>query len=239
MEPDPTLPATGRVRWGLPDAGLAWLAGIIVSLLAVTPFVDDDGTIPDRLEVEATLVLLAVQNAAVIGYLVYASVSKGLGNLTADFGLRVRARDLGWLAAGVGLAIVAGWLLLPVTELAGLEDSTQEVVRTFEDTANVAEQVLFVVGVVVVAPIGEELLFRGALLRGLMRRTTPEIAVLLSAFVFALVHLAGDPGTGYYVPALFLLGLVSGWRAARTGSLSQSIFLHCGFNLFAAALILG
>jgi uncharacterized protein len=126
-----------------------------------------------------------------------------------------------------------------VTELAGLEDSTQEVVRTFEDTANVAEQVLFVVGVVVVAPIGEELLFRGAVLRGLMRRTTPEIAVLLSAFVFALVHLAGDPGTGYYVPALFLLGLVSGWRAARTGSLSQSIFLHCGFNLFAAALILG
>jgi membrane protease YdiL (CAAX protease family) len=48
----------------------------------------------------------------------------------------------------------------------------------------------------------------------------------------------GDPGTYYYVPAFLLLGLVSGWRAMKTGNLSQSVMLHVGFNLLASILII-
>jgi membrane protease YdiL (CAAX protease family) len=75
------------------------------------------------------------------------------------------------------------------------------------------------------------------LLRALVRRTDPARAVFVSALIFALIHVVGDPDTYYYVPAFLLLGLVSGWRAQRTGNLSQSVMLHVGFNLLASVLI--
>jgi membrane protease YdiL (CAAX protease family) len=234
--PPPT--AVARIRWGLPDVAVAWLIGIVASVIAAVPFVDANGKIPKRLEIETTLVLLAVQNIAVVIWLVVVARRKGLGSLRRDFGLWIEARDLAWLPVGIIISFAAGLLLLPITELAGLDDSSQDVVRTFERSSGALEIVLFVIGVVVVAPVVEELLFRGALLRALLRKTSPRNAVFVSALLFALVHFLGDPGTGYYVPAFLLLGLVSGWRSIQTGRLGQSICLHAGFNLVAAILIL-
>jgi membrane protease YdiL (CAAX protease family) len=225
------------VRWGLPDVVLAWAIGVGGSLLAAAPFVNDEGKIPDRLEVQATLVLLLVQSLAVAGWLWYVAARKGLGNPTLDFGLRLDLRDWPWVVGGLLLAIVATGLVEPITELANLRDTSQDVAQTFEDARGV-EQVLFAIAVVTVAPAVEELLFRGALLRSLLRRTGPPVAIFVSALAFALVHVVGDPGTGYYVAAFLLLGLVSGWRAWATGSLSQSIALHAGFNLLAVIGIL-
>lgn len=230
-------PAGSRIRWGLPDVVLAWSIGIGTSLLAAAPFVDDRGRIPADTEVVATLVVLAVQSAGTIGWLAYTSYRKGAGSLEADFGLRVSLRDLGWVVAGLLIALVSAALILPITEVANLKETSQDVARTFEDSRGV-EQVLFAVAVLTLAPLSEELLFRGALLRGLLRRTTPPVAIFVSALAFAVVHVIGDPGTGYYMCAFLLLGLVSGWRAWRTGSVSQSIALHAGFNLLAVVQIL-
>jgi membrane protease YdiL (CAAX protease family) len=226
------------VRWGLPDVFLAWIVGVMASVIVAAPFLGANGKIPSDEEVVATLVLLAVQNVALIGFLVFVAHRKGLGSLRADFGLAIQARDLLWILGGVLVAIVAGILLLPITELAGLKDSSQEVVKTFEESAGALEKVGVAIGIVLIAPIGEELLFRGALLRSLMRRTSPAVAVNITALIFALVHFVGDPGTGYYVPAFLLLGLLSGWRAAATGRIGQSICLHVGFNLLGAIQIL-
>ena len=84
-----------------------------------------------------------------------------------------------------------------------------------------------------IAPVCEELLFRGLLLRSLRRRVSPVAAVAISALVFALAHPMLDPtfGTLAVVPALFALGAISGVAALRRGDLSMSIFLHIGFNL--------
>jgi membrane protease YdiL (CAAX protease family) len=106
------------------------------------------------------------------------------------------------------------------------------VVRQFE-RASGGELALFIVGVLVVAPLAEELLFRGVVLRVLMRRGSPVVAVVGSAALFALAHVLGDPGTAYYVPAFFLLGLVSGWTALQTGRIGPCVLLHAGFNLLA------
>jgi membrane protease YdiL (CAAX protease family) len=239
------MPASVRLRWGIPDALLAWLAGFLGALLALVVMavyiaatrthVPDDG-IPKDLEVPALLLSLLAQNLAIIGALAFIARTKGLGSLRTDFGLRILPRDLAWVAAGLLLSLVAGWMLLPITELAGLKDSSQEVVKQFE-SANGIEVPLFALGVVLLAPLAEELLFRGALLRGLLRRTDPTRAVFVSALAFALVHVLLDPETIYYVPAFLLLGLVSGWRATKTGNLSQSVMLHVGFNLLASILI--
>lgn len=234
-----------HLRWGLPDAALAWVIGFVCAFVALLPLLaiaagrsDAPVTgLPDDLEVSGILASLVAQSIGVIVALAFIGRSKGRGGLGADFGFAIRPRDIAWAPVGVGIALVAGWLLWPITELADLKGSSQEVVRQFED-ANGFEIPIFALSVVLLAPLAEELLFRGALLRGLLRRTTPGWAVFGSALVFALVHVLGDPDSYYYVPAFLALGLVSGWRAVRTGNLSQSIFLHAGFNLLATVLIL-
>lgn len=225
------------VRWGIPDAVIAWIVGIVAAVVAAVPFINADGRIRDDQEVVATLVLLAVQNIAIIGTLVAVSRWKGLGSLRRDFGFAFEPLDLAWVLVGIGLAVAAGILVLPITELAGVDDSTQDVVQTFERSAGVLEKVGVAVGVVLIAPVAEELLFRGVLLRGLLRRVSPLAAVAAAAVIFAVVHVLGDLGTGYYVPAFLLLGLVSGWRALATGRVGQSVCLHAGFNLLAAIQI--
>ncbi|HEY8217170.1 MAG TPA: CPBP family intramembrane glutamic endopeptidase [Acidimicrobiia bacterium] len=232
----PAPPAA--VRWGLPDALVAWVVGIVAAVIAAVPFIDPNGKIPDDREVVATLVLLVVQNAAIVASILAISRSKGQGSLRRDFGLAFDPHDSVWVLAGVGLAVAAGILVLPITELAGLTDSSQDVVQTFEHSAGVLEKVGVAAGVVLVAPLAEELLFRGVLLRSLLRRVSPVAAVSTAALVFAVVHVLGDLGTGYYVPAFLLLGLVSGWRAVVTGRIGQSVCLHAGFNLVAAIQIL-
>jgi CAAX protease family protein len=226
------------VRWGIPDALVAWIVGIVAAVIAAVPFVGADRRIPDDQEVVATLVLLVVQNAAIVASVVAISRAKGLGSLRRDFGFAFETRDLLWVLGGVALAVAAGILVLPITELAGLKDSSQDVVKTFERSAGVAEKIGVAAGVVLIAPVAEELLFRGVLLRSLLRRVSAVAAVTIAAVVFAVVHVLGDLGTGYYVPAFLLLGLVSGWRAVVTGRIGQSVCLHAGFNLLAAIQIL-
>jgi uncharacterized protein len=227
---------SARIGWGLPDVLVAWLVGVVAALVVATPLADPNASATDKEQIPALLAAVFAQNAGIIGWLAFVARRKGRGSLRTDFGLGVRLRDVWWVAVGVGVSILANLLLIPITELAHLKHSTQDVVRLFEGASG-PEVPLFVIGVVLVAPVAEELLFRGALLRALLRRTSPPVANFVTALVFALVHVIGDPGTGYYICAFLLLGLVSGGRALRTRSLSQSIALHAGFNLLAVIVI--
>ena len=72
--------------------------------------------------------------------------------------------------------------LLPVQLLIEIHGDTakQDVVKA-ADRASGIEVPLVILAVAVLAPVAEELLFRGALLRALMRKTTPGWAVFVSA----------------------------------------------------------
>jgi membrane protease YdiL (CAAX protease family) len=109
------------------------------------------------------------------------------------------------------------------------------VARALEHSAAVPA-VFGAIAVVVFAPLAEELLFRGLLLRGLLRRTNAAGAVLLCGFLFAAAHLV-DPSTAPLLAPLAMVGVVSGVLAVRTGELSRSILLHAGFNLLSAILL--
>jgi len=214
---------------------VAFVLSLLAASIAELPFLQH-GRLPTHLEVPAALVSLTAQTGVAIGYLMIAA-RKGLGSLHADFGLAFHPRDLGWFAVGFGISAFSGVLIAPIVDAGHLSDSSQDVVRLFQRSHGV-DSVFFALGVLVIAPVGEELLFRGVLLRSLLRRTAPAAAVWISALVFALVHVLLDPGAGFAVPALLLLGLVSGYRALKTGNLSESILLHAGFNLLAVLQIL-
>lgn len=80
--------------------------------------------------------------------------------------------------------------------------------------------------VVVIAPIVEEILFRGIIMHGLMRNYRAWYAVFLSGLLFSLFHL--NPWQMTYT---FFLGLLLGWLMVRTRSLPLTILVHALNNL--------
>lgn len=82
-----------------------------------------------------------------------------------------------------------------------------------------------IIRVVIIAPIVEELIFRGVIMSGFMRNYKTGYAIFYSALLFALFHL--NP---WQFPATFLLGLILGWIRIRTGSIFACIFGHAIHN---------
>ncbi len=80
--------------------------------------------------------------------------------------------------------------------------------------------------VAVIAPIVEELIFRGIILQGLRRNYNSFVAVFMSALLFALYHL--NP---WQFPATFILGLLLGAIVLKTNSVVLSILGHSINNL--------
>ncbi|MGZ6993840.1 MAG: CPBP family glutamic-type intramembrane protease, partial [Acidimicrobiia bacterium] len=213
-----------------------WFAGLVVGAVvgSIAAAVRGRGTGLDPDGLDLAIGLFA-QNGAIFVALLVVSRTKGLGTLRRDFGLTVRARDWPWMAVGVLLQVVSIGIIELLQNVAG-GVSEQQVADTVKHSRG--PELLFVVlGVALFAPLVEELLFRGLLLRALLRRTTPVVAVVISAVVFAGAHLL-DPSTAPLMTPLLLLATISGIRAVRTGDLSQSILLHVGFNLLSAILLL-
>jgi membrane protease YdiL (CAAX protease family) len=242
----PSVPARPRIRWGLPDVGLAWVVGIVAAVVASSIVAAAAGVETDRVSDDVGVLLASVAGQAigVIGTLALVARHKGRGSLRTDFGLVARlpggrwSTAALWLLAGVALQLAILPFLQVVVDVHGKAE-TQDVVEQFEQARGPA-LVLFAVLVVTVAPVAEELLFRGALLRALQRRMTPAWATFVSALAFAAVHPLSSPtiGSVIAVPGLFALGVVSAVVAIRTGNLSASILLHAGFNLLTAVSVI-
>jgi membrane protease YdiL (CAAX protease family) len=236
-------PPTTRppVRWGLPDAVFAWLAGLGLSLFSVAWSDPDAGAAHQPAKFYVAAVVL--QNLGIVVALAVISRTKGRGSLRDDFGFVEPGRELGparalgWLVAGVVLSFAAGAILQPIVQIADLGGKPAQAISKTVERSTGLELMLLFLGVAIVAPVVEELLFRGALLRALLRRTSPPVAVFVSATIFAALHVVGDVGAGYVVPGLLLLGLVSGFEAVRTGNLARSVLLHVGFNLVSTLLL--
>jgi membrane protease YdiL (CAAX protease family) len=234
---DRTLPPEGRVpverpaiTWGLGDFFLVYFGGIIAGLVLATigfGITHDKAANPGALT--NGLSFLGQFGGWVLG-MVLVSRHKGRGTLAADFGLVVHLRDAWVIAVGVVLEVGLTILILPLVNLTNGQH--QDVVNEL-DKARGMQLALIAIVAGLVAPVCEELLFRGLLLRALRRRVSPAAAVAISALMFALAHPLLDPtlGTLAVVPALFAMGAISGVLAIRRGNLSMSIFLHIGFNL--------
>ena len=79
--------------------------------------------------------------------------------------------------------------------------------------------------IVIIAPIVEELIFRGVIMSGFSRIYHPVFAIFFSALLFALFHL--NP---WQFPAAFALGLILGWIRIRTGSVLACMAGHAIHN---------
>lgn len=83
----------------------------------------------------------------------------------------------------------------------------------------------------IVAPMAEEMVFRGAILRALnqwLGHRMRWVAIILSALLFGVVH--GNMAQGF---GAFAVGLILGWMYIRTGSIVPGVVLHWTNNMAA------
>ena len=83
----------------------------------------------------------------------------------------------------------------------------------------------------VLAPVFEEWLCRGMVLRGLLQKKSPATAIVLSALFFALLHL--NP---WQALNAFIIGCLLGYVYYRTGSLWLTMLMHATNNALAVVM---
>ena len=99
---------------------------------------------------------------------------------------------------------------------------------------------VLILAAVIIAPVAEELLFRGLLQQSMFYHYGSMIpALVVPTVVFALTHF----GYLFYIPALVelvALGLLLAWLVLKTGNLLIPILVHALFNLSAfSGLLMG
>lgn len=109
-----------------------------------------------------------------------------------------------------------------------------ELPNIMEDTfMGMSRNVFGIIAIAVMAPLVEELLFRGAIEGHLLqKRKSPKTAILLSALIFGIIHI--NPAQ---VPFAFCIGVVFGWLYYRTGSVIPGIAGHFLNNSIAVVTI--
>lgn len=163
----------------------------------------------------------------------------GSGAPRADIGLTVTRGDLGWgpltWLGCVGGQIVVGVIVL-LTKIP-MQNNTDEI-RAARDNPGYVIPILIIA--VVAAPIVEEIVFRGLLLRGLLSRTSPAWAIGVQAVLFGAAHF--DPERGLrnigLLMVLSTVGAVLGYSAYHFRRLAPNMIAHAIMNSVAMAFVL-
>jgi membrane protease YdiL (CAAX protease family) len=161
-----------------------------------------------------------------------------------DLGFATEGRDVGYLGLGLVLQLALAVLFLPLSSLLFPDgESAQQVGTAISGLETTSARVAAMVTAVVLAPVTEELIFRGVLLKAIEQGGRRTIMVVTS-LVFAAFHLLGlDPSRMFQaaavvLPQLFIVGLALAWVTLRSKRLGPAIFIHSGFNLLAAVVLL-
>ena len=183
---------------------------------------------------------LVGQQIAGLGLLFWLARRKADG----DLGFTIEGGDFGYIGLGLVLNLGVVTLLLPLSNLLFPEGRPgQSVATSLMEAESLPVQIALVVVYVVIGPVAEELVYRGVVLRALEaygRRT----AIVGSAVIFAAIHLPGLEtdqvvrSAAVFLPPFILLGVFLAWLTLRKGRLGPAIFVHSGWNLLAALVLL-
>lgn len=239
---DPVGPRLAPARAPHDTLPVAAAVGALVILLA--------SLVGGRLLIELLIglrwpVLVYAGLLAVIGYgpsvlwCWYVSRRWGTGRLSTDIGLRFRWSDLGWgpliwISAVVCQVVVAAVVLtidIPTSS------NTEGIAELDADRSYV---IALLITAVVAAPIVEEMVFRGVVMRGLLARLGIVLTIALQAVLFGLAHVDPVRGVGNIGLVLILsgVGVALGVAAFLLRRIGPVIIAHAIFNGVVLALVL-
>ncbi len=214
--------------WTAPVALIAWLFAtviltIVIAIVAtVLGYSVDDS--PPGVNIAGTF----AQDLAMIGTVL----------AIASLASRPRPEHFGLLRPAIGKAIggmIGVWIAFIVFSLVWKVAISLDDPQTLPDELGIdgstLNLVLVVVIITVLAPLGEELLFRGYVFGALRNWRGLWPAAIITGLIFGAVHIGSSP-IGYVVPlAFFGFGLCMLYH--RTGSLYPCIALHAANNSLA------
>lgn len=197
----------------------------VLSALGVDGANADSDIVGGPVELGGQIVLDLIAVGAAAGF------SLGKFRLPAAAWGLVRARrfNLGLVAATVAgsyLTLAIYGILVTVLRLDALLPKSNTPTGLLEHRAVVPFTVFFIVAV---APICEELFFRGFIFHGLWSRLGFWPAAALSGFFFGVIHFSGLSTLGIVLP-FTVIGMLFALLVRRTGSLWNSILAHMLFN---------
>ena len=129
------------------------------------------------------------------------------------------------------LVLLIGWIM---NEIIGDQGGSNPLLELVLNSDEFIPLFLLLLTTVVLAPVFEELVFRGVLLPVLVSKVGKISGVLLSALIFALAHLSVGE-----LPPLFVLGIGLGLMRLSSGRLFPCALMHSLWNgvTFASLLL--
>lgn len=218
----PAPAARGRGAWPpwmslaafVTGFGITIVLGGVVFVIATSAGLSEDAP-------GLNIGLTFLQNAALVGAAFFFAAMTGRPG-ASDFGLR---RTRLWKSAGLIVAVWTGFFVLSGLWGIALElDQEQELPEELGAEGPLLNVLAVVVLVTVIAPIGEELFFRGFFFGALRNWRGAWLAALLTGIAFGAIH-AGSSPVGYLVP-LMLFGAGLCMLYEWTGSLYPAVALH-------------
>jgi uncharacterized protein len=150
-------------------------------------------------------------------------------------------RSLRWVAPRLPLiSIVAGGvaLALGVLVLGILMRTPRTEGPLMELLKDPTSLILIVIYGSIVAPVCEELLFRGFLQPLLVRSLGVVAGILATAVPFGMLHFQEYGKSWRHVILISISGVVFGWMRQATGSTRAAAVMHSSYNAFQFALLL-
>lgn len=222
--PPPPPPPRRDPFWGYTDVAIfiGILFGCFVAVGAVLAFSGIQGT-------HLTPMLVLVANC-----FMYVAIYVAL---LAVFAGRYRQsvfRSLGWRrtpARILGLALAGAVILTLAVQLIGNLLHTPKIETPMDEYLSTTPRLIaFGLMAVTLAPIFEELVFRGFLQPLFTRTFGVAIGIVITAVLFGSLHASEYHLVWQYVTVVSIVGLALGWVRWRTNSLIPSTIMHASYN---------
>jgi membrane protease YdiL (CAAX protease family) len=231
------VPARATRRWFFRDVPWLWRDGLFCFAPSVI-------SIPVRRLLPLTFVFvlqwlwlpsMLVDQAWLIGYTLWAARNRS-GALPGLPSMRSLLAELRWVLALVPVVFATMIAVYSVaTFVLGSAETPNEGWAPFARSASGAELIGLAIIAVSVAPIAEELAFRGLLYNKLRQALPTSLALVLQAVAFGLVHYALGIEFACAIAAVaVVIGLFYEWRK----TLVAPVLLHASVNTIGMAMVM-
>ncbi len=238
--PPPPTEERPRATWSWWEAIAVYLLAILLGGVATVPVLQAVGD-----EDLGNLAATALAAMVIVGVLI-AWLSTAHRSWRSVVGLPSPGRWWAEVRAGIGFGLllypglVFGVGLVLSLILGAVSSETVRTPEQVPSDLSVVGVAVAAVYAVVIAPIHEELFFRGILYRALRDRYGFGAGLIGSALGFALIHYLDGPwpGTVLLMGVMFFNGIALAWYTERRGNVVSNTVAHMVFNVIGLTLIL-
>ena len=224
------------------------LTGALIPTLFILPLLtSDSSTAPTGSTMNASSIALPIQFfamflLAVIGIRLWS----GRHYKQQELGL-VYPKPIHYVWAALVGAGFVGFAQLVVPLLPTVRQASETVAAQVAFTSDTFMNVIIILSMAVAAPLGEELVYRGIIMRSMydrmarlkttwLRALSPALPLLTSAFLFGYSH--GGEGQSQQLYFLALFGVLLGILYLRYSSIYSPVFAHSVCNLVNVCLLM-